>query len=71
LFELETVNLLLLKGDLLVGLAVGAAVISSWNIVKRLGRLLRGACLLGVEEKLTIRTSTTFMEKLREEDELL
>ena len=37
-------SLLLLEGDLLVGLAVGAAVTSSWNIVKRPELLLRGAC---------------------------
>jgi hypothetical protein len=30
-------SLLLLEGDLLVGLAVGAAVTSSWKIVKRPG----------------------------------
>ena len=55
-------SLLLLEGDLLVGLAVGAPVISSRKIVKRLGLLLRGACevvlelaISGVEEKLTIR----------------
>jgi hypothetical protein len=29
-------SLLLLEGDLLVGLAVGAVVTSSWKIVKRL-----------------------------------
>jgi hypothetical protein len=29
------VSVLLLEGDLLVGLAVGAAVTSSWKIVKR------------------------------------
>jgi hypothetical protein len=28
---------LLLEGDLLVGLSVGAVVTSSWKIVKRLG----------------------------------
>ena len=55
-------SLLLLEGDLLVGLAVGAPVISSRKIVKRHGLLLRGACevvvelaISGVEEKLTIR----------------
>ena len=55
-------SLLLLEGDLLVGLAVGAPVISSRKIVKRPGLLLRGACevvlelaISGVEEKLTIR----------------
>jgi hypothetical protein len=31
------VSLLLLEGDLLVGLAVGAAVTYSWKIVKRPG----------------------------------
>jgi hypothetical protein len=31
------VSLLLLEGDLLVGLAVGASVTSSWKIVKRPG----------------------------------
>ena len=55
-------SLLLLEGDLLVGLAVGTAVFSSWKIVKRPGILLRGACevvvelaISGVEEKLAIR----------------
>ena len=55
-------SLLLLEGDLLVGLEFGAAVTSSWNIVKRPGLLLRGACevvveltIFGVEEKLAIR----------------
>ena len=55
-------SLLLLEGDLLVGLAVGAPVISSRKIVKRPGLLLRGACevvlelaISRVEEKLTIR----------------
>ena len=54
-------SLLLLEGDLLVGLAVGAAVTSSWKIVKRPELVLRGACevvlelsISGVEEKLTI-----------------
>ena len=53
-------SLLLLKGDLLVGL-VGVPVTSSWKIVKRPGLLLRGACevvvelaIFGVEEKLAI-----------------
>jgi hypothetical protein len=56
------VILLLLEGDLLVGLAVGASVTSSWKIVKRPGLSLRGSCevivelaISGVEEKLTIR----------------
>ena len=55
-------SLLLWEGDLLVGLAVGIAVTSSWKIVKRPELLLRGACevvvelaISGVEEKLTIR----------------
>ena len=54
-------SLLLLEGDLLVGL-VGAPVISSWKIVKGPGLLLRGACevvvelaISGVEKKLAIR----------------
>ena len=54
-------SLLLLEGDLLVGL-VGVPVISSWKIVKGPGLLLRGACevvvelaISGVEEKLAIR----------------
>ena len=54
--------MLLLEGDLLVVLAVGAPVISSRKIVKRPGLLLRGACevvvelaISGAEEKLTIR----------------
>ncbi|KAK1620903.1 hypothetical protein QYE76_026420 [Lolium multiflorum] len=57
----ETVSLLLLEGDLLVGL-VGVPVISSWKIGKGPGLLLRGACevvvelaISGAEEKLTIR----------------
>jgi hypothetical protein len=55
-------SLLLLEGDLLVGLAVGASVTSSWKIVKRPGLPLHGSCevvvelaISGVEEKLTIR----------------
>ena len=55
-------SLLLLEGDLLVGLAVAATVFSSWKIVKRPGLLLRGSCevvvelaISGVEEKLAIR----------------
>ena len=54
--------MLFLEGDLLVVLAVGAAVSSSWNIVKTPGLLFRGACevvvelaISGVEEKLAIR----------------
>ena len=54
-------SLLLLEGDLLVGL-VGVPVTSSWKIVKGPGLLLRGACevvleldISGVEEKLAIR----------------
>ena len=54
-------SLLLLESDLLVGLAVGAAVSSSWKIVKRPGLLLQGACevvveltISGVEKKLTV-----------------
>jgi hypothetical protein len=55
-------SLLLLEGDPLVGLAVGASVTSSGKIVKRLGLSLRGSCevvvelvIYRVEEKLTIR----------------
>jgi hypothetical protein len=55
-------SLLLLEGDLLVGLAVGASVTSSWKIVKRPGLPLCGSCevvvelaISRVEEKLTIR----------------
>ena len=54
-------SLLLLEGDLLVGL-VGVTVTSSWKIVKGHGLLLRGArevvvelAISGVEEKLIIR----------------
>ena len=54
-------SLLLLEGDLLVGL-VGVPVTSSWKIVKGPGLLLRGACevvlelaISGVEEKVAIR----------------
>jgi hypothetical protein len=56
------VSLLFLEGVLLVGLAVGALVTSSWKIVKRHGLSLRGSCevvvelaISRVEEKLTIR----------------
>jgi hypothetical protein len=56
------VSLLLLEGVLLVGLAVGASVTSSWKIVKRPGLSLYGSCevvvelaISGVEEKKTIR----------------
>jgi hypothetical protein len=56
------VSLLLLEGDLLVGLTVGASVTSSWKIVKMPGLPLRGSCevvvelaISVVEEKLTIR----------------
>jgi hypothetical protein len=56
------VSLLLLEGDLLVGLAVGASVTSSCKIVKRLGLPLHESCevvvelaISRVEEKLTIR----------------
>jgi hypothetical protein len=67
------VSLLLLEGDLLVGLAVGAAVTSSWKIVKRPELLLRGACevvlelaISGVEEKLAIRKGPlSFVELAR------
>ena len=62
-------SLLLLEGDLLVGLVVGASVTSSWKIVKRPGLLLRGACevvvelaISGVEEKLTIRKGPIFVK---------
>lgn len=55
-------SLLLLEGDLLVGLVVGTLVTSSWNIEKSPGILLRGACevvveltISRVEEKLAIR----------------
>ena len=65
-------SLLLLEGDLLVGL-VGVPVISSWKIVKRPGLLLRGACevvldlaISGVEEKLAIRKGPlSFVELAR------
>ena len=42
-------SLLLLEGDLLVGLVVSAAVSSSWKIVKRPELLLCGACEVVVE----------------------
>ena len=66
-------SLLLLEGDLLVGLAVGAPVISSSKIVKSPGLLLRGACevvlelaISGVEEKLAIRKGPlSFVELAR------
>jgi hypothetical protein len=55
-------SLLLLEGVLLVGLAIGASVTSSWKIVKRPELSLRGSCevvvelpISRVEEKLTIR----------------
>ena len=64
-------SLLLLEGDLLVGLAVGAPVTSSWKIVKRPGILLRGACevvvelaISGVEEKLALRKGPLSFVKL-------
>jgi hypothetical protein len=51
-----------LEGVLLVGLAVGASVTSSWKIVRRPGLSLRGSfevvvelAISGVEEKLIIR----------------
>jgi hypothetical protein len=56
------VSFLLLEGDLLVVLAVGASVTSLWKIVKRPGLPLRGNCevvvelaISGVEEKLSVR----------------
>ena len=59
-------SLLLLEGDLLVGL-VGVPVTSSWKVVKGPGLLLRGACevvvelaISGVEEKLAIRKGLFF-----------
>ena len=66
-------SLLLLEGNLLVGLAVGAPVTSSWKVVKRPGLLLRGACdvvlelaISGVEEKLAIRKGPlSFVELAR------
>ena len=72
-------SLLLLEGDLLVGLTVGVAVFSSWNIVKRPGILLRGACevvvelaISGVEEKLAIRKGPIpSWDRLGEEGESL
>jgi hypothetical protein len=55
-------SLLLLEGDLLVGLEVGALVTSSWKIVKSPELSLCGSyevvvelSISGVEEKLTIR----------------
>jgi hypothetical protein len=56
------VSILLLEGDLLVGL-VGVPMTPSWKIVKRLGLLLHGAAcevvlelaISRVEEKLAIR----------------
>ena len=41
-------SLLLLEGDLLVGL-VGVPVTSSWKIVKGPGLLLRGSCEVVLE----------------------
>jgi hypothetical protein len=56
------VSLLLLEGDLLVGLVAGSSVTSSWKIVKRPGLSLHEICevvvelaISGVEEKLTRR----------------
>ena len=65
-------SLLLLEGDLLVGL-VSVPVTSSWKIVKGPGFLLRGACdvvlelaISGVEEKLAIRKGPlSFVELAR------
>ena len=55
-------SLLLLEGDLLVDLELGALMTSSWKIVKRPRLLLRGACevvvelaISRVEENLAIR----------------
>ena len=72
-------RLLFLEGNLLVGLAVGTVVFSSWKIVKRPGILLRGACevvvelaISGVEEKLAIRKGPIpSWDRLREEGEPL
>jgi hypothetical protein len=57
------VSLLLLEGDLLFGMAVGASVTSSWEIVKRPELSLRESCevvvelaIFRVEEKLTRRS---------------
>ena len=62
--------MLLLEGDLLVGL-IGFPVTSSWKIVKRPGLLLRGACevvvelaISGAEEKLAIRKGSLSFVKL-------
>ena len=71
-------SLLLLEGDLLVGLAVGVAVTSSWKFVKRPGLLLRGACevvvelaISGVEEKASLKErALIFVRGLGEEGEL-
>ena len=59
-----------MESNLLVGLAVGAPVTSSWKIVKRPGLLLRGACevvvelaISGVEEKLAIRKGSHLRER--------
>jgi hypothetical protein len=43
------VSLLLVEGDLLVGLEVSVSVTSSWKIVKRLELLLRGTCEMVVQ----------------------
>jgi hypothetical protein len=70
------VSLLLLENELLVGLAVGASVTSSWKIVKRLELSLRGSCVVvvelavsRVEEKLTIRRDPKLRGGLGEEGE--
>jgi hypothetical protein len=43
-----------LRGDLLVGLTVGAPVTFLWKIVKRPGFLLRGACEVDVELVISV-----------------
>jgi hypothetical protein len=66
------VSLLLLEGDLLVGLAVGDVVTCLWKIVKRHGLLLDRCCevvfellISGVEEKLAIRKKVVVLCEFR------
>jgi hypothetical protein len=69
--------LVIFGGYLIVSLAIGVAMTSSWKIVKRPRFLLCGACdafldptISGVEETLIIRRGPNFLEGLGEEGDL-
>jgi hypothetical protein len=69
--------MLLLEGELLVGLVVGAAMTSSFKIMKRHELLLHEACQMvvefsisGVEDNLSIRRDPNFVEGFGEEGEI-